>query len=39
VSFQQFLSARHVLGVDHAYHAQIDLGEIVEADRLGQRLG
>ena len=36
--FQQ-LCARHVLGFDHADHAEIDLGEIVEADGFGQRLG
>ena len=38
MSFSSFC-ARHVLGFDHADHAEIDLGEVVEADGFGQRLG
>ena len=37
--FQQLLGPGHVFGGDDPHHPQIDLGELVEADRLGQRLG
>ena len=36
MSFKSFLASGHFFGRHHAGDAQIDLGEIVEADRLGQ---
>ena len=36
---EQLLSTGHVFGLDDPHDAQIDLGEIVEADGFGQRLG
>ena len=37
--FQELLRSRHVFGRHYPGHTQIDRGELLEIDRLGDRLG